>query len=294
MLAMELMELGRARSIRREVQVAGLRAVYYEYPSESFEAQTIVMIHGYRGTHRGLEAIAAGLSSYRVIVPDLPGFGESLPLDHEHTVANYSNWLGEFLIAIGVAQDCNLVGHSFGTLIVGDYAAKFTIKSLILINAVSGPALEGPREFLTKITRLYYRVADHLPKAISNWLLRNRLAVMVMSISMTKTKDRKLRKWIHRQHIQNFSSFSSVHVAAEGFYASISTDLSKIAALIQCPVLVIASELDDITTIERQRAVAMQYPRCTLREIPGVGHLVHYEAPEIAASHIDEFLVLLD
>jgi pimeloyl-ACP methyl ester carboxylesterase len=155
---------------------------------------------------------------------------------------------------------------------------------------VSSPALEGPRAALTNLTRLYYSLASVLPKTIGQWLLRSKIAVMVMSVVMAKTKQRRLRRWIHNQHLSNFSDFASVEVATEGYEASISTDLSKLATLISAPVLVVAANLDDITDIDTQRRVSKQYANSTYREIQGVGHLVHYEAPDQAASFITEFL----
>jgi pimeloyl-ACP methyl ester carboxylesterase len=76
----------------------------------------------------------------------------------------------------------------------------------------------------------------------------------------------------------------------EGYDASISTDLSKLAAEITAPVLVVAATMDDITDIQAQRRVSKLYKQVTYREIEGVGHLVHYEAPEQAAAFISEFL----
>ena len=79
-------------------------------------------------------------------------------------------------------------------------------------------------------------------------------------------------------------------VAVEGYNASISMDLSKLAGGISASVLVVASELDDITNLDTQRSVVSSYPKAVLREIPRVGHLVHYEAPDKAAEYICEFL----
>jgi pimeloyl-ACP methyl ester carboxylesterase len=113
---------------------------------------------------------------------------------------------------------------------------------------------------------------------------------MVMSIVMAKTKDKELRRWIHNQHISNFSDFASVRVAVEGYEASISTDLSKLAAQIAAPVLIVSATLDDITDIESQRRVSNLYQKLTYKEIQDVGHLVHYEAPAQAAEYISDFL----
>jgi pimeloyl-ACP methyl ester carboxylesterase len=62
------------------------------------------------------------------------------------------------------------------------------------------------------------------------------------------------------------------------------------APKISSRVLVVAADLDDITAIEVQRQVVKLYPNAELVEIKGVGHLVHYEAPEQAAQYITRFL----
>jgi pimeloyl-ACP methyl ester carboxylesterase len=248
------------------------------------------MIHGYRGNHRGLEAIVGGLVNFRVIVPDLPGFGESEQLQSRHSLDSYANWLENFLNQLGITSQANLVGHSFGTLVVGKYASTRLCRSIVLINPVSAPALKGPRAFLTRITSLFYHLSNLLPESIGGWLLKSPVAVMIMSSVMAKTKDRVLRSWIHKQHLSNFSDFASVRVATEGYDASISTDLSAMASSITSPVLVVAAELDDITAIDRQREVVKHYPTARLVEIDSVGHLVHYEAPQQAARHIASFV----
>jgi pimeloyl-ACP methyl ester carboxylesterase len=175
-------------------------------------------------------------------------------------------------------------------LVVGFYGTQHTPKSISLVNPVSTPALEGPQAALTNLTKIYYLLATFAPKFAGEWLLRNKIAVMVMSVVMAKSKNKELRRWIHSQHLSNFSDFASVKVAVEGYDASISTDLSKLAKQISAPVLVVAATLDDITDIESQRRVSHLYQKLTYREIDGVGHLVHYEAPEKAAAFITEFL----
>ena len=290
MLPQDLYQSADSRANRYTVDIDGNLSVYFEYPSTGNSDITIVMIHGYRGNHRGLQAIAAGLTKYRVIIPDLPGFGESQPLRTIHSVQAYSDWLHKFLGALDLENKAHLMGHSFGSLVVGFYATQHSPRSVSLVNPVSSPALEGQRAALTNLTKLYYSLASALPKAIGQWLLRTKIAVMVMSVVMAKTKRRSLRRWIHNQHLSNFSDFATVEVATEGYEASISTDLSKLASSISAPVLVIAATLDDITDIDSQRRVSKLYSNSTYREIQGVGHLVHYEAPDQAARFIAEFL----
>lgn len=213
-----------------------------------------------------------------------------MPLIGTHSVKAYSDWLHSFVTALGLEGKVHLMGHSFGTLVVGLYATEHSPKTISLVNPVSTPALEGPQAALTNLTKLYYLIATLAPRFAGEWLLRNKIAVMVMSVVMAKTKNRELRRWIHNQHLSNFSDFASVKVAVEGYDASISTDLSKLAAEITAPVLVVAATMDDITDIQAQRRVSKLYKQVTYREIEGVGHLVHYEAPQQAATFISQFL----
>jgi pimeloyl-ACP methyl ester carboxylesterase len=288
-LSKDLSETARSRAIRKSINVQGFNTVFYEYPAITANAKTLIMIHGYRGNHHGLEAIAGGLGQFRVIIPDLPGFGESEPLPTRHTIKAYALWLREFLTVLDISNP-NLMGHSFGTLVVGSYATEQKLNSLILVNPVSAPALAGPRAILTRITRFYYRIARSLPESLGERVLRAKSAVMVMSVAMAKTRNSELRSWIHAQHLNNFSDFDSVAVAVEGYQASISTNVAELAPLISAPTLLIAAELDDITSLDQQRMVVAGKENFTLKVISGVGHLVHYEAPDQAARHIAEFL----
>src|SRR5690554_3021439 len=81
---------------RREVEVQGSRTAYWDYgPSDA--DTTILAVHGFRGEHHGLEPVVAFLPGIRVIMPDLPGFGESPPLPgRAHDLAAYARWLIDF------------------------------------------------------------------------------------------------------------------------------------------------------------------------------------------------------
>lgn len=56
------------------------------------------------------------------------------------------------------------------------------------------------------------------------------------------------------------------------------------------PVLLIAAERDDLGSVAGQRTLAGLMPDAELHVLPGVGHLVHYEAPAEAAALITDFL----
>ncbi len=278
-----------ARAHTRSVQGSNTR--FWEYGNAD-AATTVVMVHGFRGDHHGLESVAAQLSGVRIIAPDLPGFGESQPLaSGSHDIAGYSAWLRDFVPALGISGRLVILGHSFGSIIVAAAMADgLDADDVVLVNPIAAPALAGPRGILTRLAVFYYWLGARLPERAGFALLRNRVIVRVMSIAMAKTHDRGLRRWIHNQHDRYFSAFSSRAVVLEAFRASVGSDVSEFASAIRPRTLLVAAEKDDITQVPEQRRLQALFPDAVLRVIPEVGHLIHYEAPEQAAQHISSFL----
>lgn len=263
--------------------------VYWEYGSADAEV-TVIAVHGFRGDHHGLESVLAFLPEARVIAPDLPGFGETAPVPgRAYDLAEYVAWLTEF--AAAVAPGAVILGHSFGSIVTSAaVAGGLETPRLILINPIGAPALEGPKGIMTRLAVMYYALGARLPEKLGTALLRNRLIVRVMSITMAKTSDRELRRFIHDQHDTYFSRFADRDVLRDAFVASVSHDVSEFAAAIDVPTLLVAAQRDDITPIEVERELVTRFDDGTLVEIAHVGHLIHYETPAEAAGAIRRFL----
>lgn len=279
---------------RLELTVLGSTTRYWVYgdPDAAF---SVVIAHGYRGEHHGLEPVIAELPSVRFISPDLPGFGESTPLtDAQHSIDGYARWFTAFVAALDLAKPPVILGHSFGSIISSAaIVAGLQASSLILVNPIAVSGLKGPRPFATWLTVAYYRAARILPEKVGHALLRNWLIVQFMSSSLVKTHNPARRKWIHAEHHAYFNRFANRDVVVEGFLASISTDVSQFAPRITLPTLLIAADLDDITPVAAQHELQELFPNATLRILTGVGHLIHYEVPELAAGAIRDFLATL-
>ncbi|WP_435744696.1 alpha/beta fold hydrolase [Microbacterium sp. PMB16] len=274
---------------RHEVEVRGGTTAYWEYgPSDA--ATTVVAVHGFRGDHHGLEPVLAYLPEVRVIAPDLPGFGESAPLPgRTHDLDEYAGWLTDF--AAAVAPGAVILGHSFGSIVTAAaVAGGLATPRLILLNPIGAPALEGPKGLMTRLAVMYYALGARLPERLGTALLRNSLIVRIMSITMAKTKDPALRRFIHDQHDTYFSRFSDRDVLRDAFVASVSHDVREFAARIHVPTLLVAAERDDITPIEAERTLATLFSDAELVEIAHVGHLIHYETPAEAAGAVRRFL----
>ncbi len=278
---------------RGTVTILGSVTRYWDY-GDPDAAHTIVISHGYRGEHHGLELVIAQLPSVRFISPDLPGFGESTPLlEVPHSISGYATWLCQFVDALDLRGTAVLFGHSFGSIIsAAAVAGGLATPKLILMNPIAISGLQGPHPILTRLSVWYYRLSARLPERIGYALLRSRFIVWFMTVTMTKTKDRTLRHWIRAEHDRYFSRFANRDGVVEAFTASISTDVSAFTGQIDAPTLLIAGELDDITPVRAQYELQRLFSDARLCVFPGVGHLIHYEEPVRAAEEIARFLGL--
>lgn len=276
---------------RHVVTVLGTETAYWEYgPKDA--ATTLVVVHGFRGEHHGLEPVVARLTGVRVVSPDLPGFGESAAFSgRRHDIPNYAAWLAEFVRALKLEGTALLLGHSFGSIVASAAVADgLRTPRLILVNPIAAPALEGAGAFGARLTQGYYWAARTLPERLGRGLLASRMIVRGMSAALAKTRDRDLRRWIHGQHRAYFSRFATRDSVSEGFAASIGSDVSKIAAHIAVPTLLIGGDRDPIVPVAAQQRLEGLFPAAALVVLPGVGHLIHYERPAEAARAILEFI----
>jgi pimeloyl-ACP methyl ester carboxylesterase len=281
-------ELAQIPVERREVEVAGSTTAYWVYGTDDTEA-TIVAVHGFRGEHHGLEPVVAQLPGFRVVSPDLPGFGETAPLPGRHDLDSYAQWLADFVGA--VAPGAVVLGHSFGSIVASAAVARgLATPKLILVNPIGAPALQGPRGVLTRLAVLYYDAGAKLPARVGEALLRNPLIVRIMSLAMVKTTDAAIRRFVHDQHDTYFSRFADRDTLRDAFVTSVSHDVRESAPAIAQPTLLVVAEKDDITPLSAQYTLRDRFPDAQLEVIPGVGHLIHYETPREAASAIKRFL----
>jgi pimeloyl-ACP methyl ester carboxylesterase len=278
-----------------EVSVLGSTTRYWDY-GRMDAAHTVLLVHGYRGDHHGLEPVIARLPDIRFISPDLPGFGLSTPMTAApHSVMGYVQWLNEFAQAAGVSRDAVVLGHSFGSMVTSHAVASgFPTPALILVNPISADPLVAAGRGITGLTRGFYGLARRLPASLGRRLLGNWLIVQFMSMTLVTTDDPALRKWIHEEHHRFFNGFSDVQTVADGFDASLSTQVGDAAPRIPVPVLMIAGEGDRIAPLSGQQSTVTLFPDARLVVLPTVGHLVHYEAAAGAADAITAFLDELD
>ncbi|MGN6444945.1 alpha/beta fold hydrolase [Amnibacterium sp.] len=278
--------LSRTPVARRDTTVDGVPAAWWEY-GEPGTGPTLLLVHGFRGDHHGLEPVVSYLPGVHVVAPDLPGFGASAPLAGEHSIDGYAAWLLRFAAAVGLPADAVVVGHSFGTIVAAKALADgLPAARAVLINPIAAPALAGPNALGTRLSSLDFAVGGALPERAGNALLRSRAITRGAGAFLAKTSDPALRAWIHNQHDRYLSGYATRRVVLEAFRASVTHDITEWADRLTLPVHLVAAEHDDITTVDAVRALAAMLPDATMAVIPTVGHLVHYETPRAAAEEI--------
>ncbi|WP_375389465.1 alpha/beta fold hydrolase [uncultured Amnibacterium sp.] len=278
--------LARTAVARHDTLVDGVPVAWWEY-GEPGSGPALLLVHGFRGDHHGLEPVVSFLPGVHVVAPDLPGFGASAPLPGEHSIDGYAAWLGRFAAAVDLPPDVVVIGHSFGTIVAAKALADgFPAARAVLLNPIASPALQGPNALGTRLSSLYFGVGAALPERAGNALLQSRVITRGAGAFLAKTKDPALRAWIHNQHDRYFSGYANRRVVVEAFHASVDHDITEWARRLTLPVHLVAAEHDDITTLEDVRRLAAMLPDATLAVLRDVGHLVHYERPREAAEEI--------
>lgn len=260
-------------------------ATWY-FPANRAKAPTVLMIHGFRGDHHGLMAIAAGLPDFNVVIPDLPGYGKSTPLDGEHSVDNYSDWLIQLYARIKSEFGAtHVVAHSFGTqVLAGALERGLKPKSVTMLNPISEPASKS-KSLAKRATTSLYLLASGLG-TLGSALIRCWPAVQVMSSALALTKDKRLRREIHKQHHRYFSNYAQDRVVIEGFRSANSFQVSESA--IPSGSLLVVGEKDLVAPLEGQLRLVAGRDDLKLMVLEQAGHLIHYEHPLEVARMIRE------
>ena len=121
--------------MQKSVDVGGTSWPYLEGGSPAGEP--VVLIHGFGGDKDNWSFYAPFLTGkYRLICPDLPGFGENdRSLDRDHSMAAQATGVRDLLDALGIAK-AHIGGNSMGGFIALRFALDFPdrLRSLTLFN----------------------------------------------------------------------------------------------------------------------------------------------------------------
>ena len=238
----------------------------------------VVLVHGFPLSHRMWDAQAAALADrYRVITPDLRGFGASASTE-PFTLESQADDLHALLAQIK-ATPCVLGGLSMGGYITLAYAKKYPadLRALMLIDTkAEGDTPEGKqaRDKMIELARKdgSRAVADQmLPKLLAKDAATTRPQVA-----------QALRQIMESQPPQTIEHA----LAALRDRPDRAADLSSI----NIPTLVLVGDQDAITPPEVAERMARGINAAELVVVQGAGHMAPMEQPEQVNRAIRMFL----
>jgi pimeloyl-ACP methyl ester carboxylesterase len=241
----------------------------------------VVLLHGFPLSRKIWSAQESSVGSmYRVIAPDLRGFGESAAPEGVYTMDVMAADVIELLDALQITQPVVLGGLSMGGYVAFALMARYPgrFRALMLIDtraAADTPEAARAREELAatvEATRSTRQVVDAMiPKLFSEQTRLHRAELIPpVRASMERNSPR------------------AVAAALRGMARR--PDSTPALPGITVPTLVLVGAHDAITPVDESRKMAEKLPNARLSIIPDAGHLAPLENPEPANEAILSFL----
>lgn len=217
----------------------------------------MVLVHGLVISSRYMIPTAERLAQdYRVLAPDLPGFGLSGKPPHVLTVPELADALIAWMDTLGL-DHVVLIGNSLGCQIAVDAAVRYPARVERMV--LAGPTMDP-----------HARIA---PIQIMRWL-----------IDWTRE-----RPSLALAHLIDYCA-AGLRRALHTFRYALADPIEAKLPFVQAPTLVLRGSRDPIVPQYWIEEAARLLPRGRLAVIPGGPHVVNYTTPDAFVGLIREFV----
>ena len=269
-----LVRINEAKSVEEKfLQIDGNKIRYLESGDSK---KTLVLVHGLGASaERWDQVIPLFADEFRVIVPDLIGFGYSDKPLVDYTPEFFSEFLKKFFDASGIKRP-NLIGSSLGGQVSAEFAASYPqdIEKLILVSpsgamTQSTPALDA------------YIMAALYPNEES---AKN--AFEMMECSGKNVDEKVVTGFVERMRLPNAKlAFMSTLLGLKNSEL-VSTKLQTIST----PTLIIWGSADPVIPINHSDSFVSAIQDCRFFRMDGCGHTPYVQDPHVFTSKVLEFL----
>ena len=222
---------------------------------------------------------------FRAHLVNAPGCGRSSPLP-DYGLEAHVRYFEEVRRALGLGP-VTVMGHSWGGLVALAFALAHpeAVARLVTIDGYAGEASVAEGVAVAERDRAFDRLRDR------PWL-EHALASFADPGRTPREADERFKAcWPlyfaepeseqSRRHITRLQEETRWNIAAmEAWDPEPPIDLLPQLGAISCPTLVFVGEHDFICGPAWNRPIAEAIPGAVYAEIPGVGHLPQYEAPD--------------
>lgn len=256
--------------------------------TEQGAGENLVLIHGIGDSRRTWRIIAPLLARhYRVLMPDLPGHGDSGRPDAPYTLTWFAQMLSDWMKAIRV-RHAHVVGHSFGggvaQWLVLDHRARVDRLALIAAGGLGREVGIGLR-----LASLPFPERLCTPSAM--WL-GTLLGVLLTRQSFGNPPMLEIRSHAHLNGIRGTGRAfcRTVRGVVNVFGQSVQTRDGFTAIVTLPPIALFWGAGDQVIPVEHGRLALQLFQGATLKVFPGCGHYPHLQEPRKVATALLAFL----
>lgn len=236
----------------------------------------LVLIHGLGASaERWNKVIPLFAKQYRVIVPDLIGYGYSDKPVADYTPDFFSSFLEKFFIALKITRPI-IIGSSLGGQIAADYASTHSneVEKLILVSPAGSMKQSTPALDAYIMAALYPN--DESAKNVFE----------LMESSGHEVDTQIIQGFIERMKLPNAKlAFMSTVLGLKNSEV-ITPKLNSIS----CPTLVIWGSKDPVIPIQYAENFLSNIKDCRFFRMDDCGHTPYVQDPETFSSAVLEFL----
>jgi abhydrolase domain-containing protein 6 len=242
----------------------------------------VVLLHGYGADKdRFVNLVPFLRRRHRVIIPDLPGFGEHRPdWALSYGIHDQVRRLDGFLHAVGLRR-FHLMGLSLGGYLAGVYAARFPrrLRTLALMDSAgfTSPVPSDAQRMYDSVGRnIFLYSSKREVQTLIDFLLHHPVRLPMALLDYWASQGLARQAW----RAKLFDDF-----IAGGRY-----ELDRLAPFIQAPTLVIWGGDDRICHVSAVDRILSLIRNCRAYIIHGCGHIPMVEYPVLFRRLYLEFL----
>jgi 3-oxoadipate enol-lactonase len=244
--------------------------------AQTGEGPPLILFHSLLSDRASFERIVPKLSeSFRVIVPELPGFGQSAPASGG--LAAVAQRMADAVKDCAGGEEAIVLGNGYGGFVALQMAIDHPEVAAKLVLADCGAAFSEPG-------RQAFR---NMAAASSAKGLAAITGVAMARLFAAEFQEKNPELMRDRREAFLRTDTGAFEEACDALAA---LDLRPQLAQVKVPVLVLVGEHDEATPPPMSHELAAGLPNARLTVLPGCAHVPQLQSPELFLDAIETFL----